>query len=309
MNGRSRCGNIARVLKRALLLFFVVSAFACEGKLDKERFRRRAEKAYIEVNAGWTIIERKIDETVFVRGDQVDRLDVKSMFEDYEKSGKKGSEYFEGWMEARKAEAEARRRTLQQAESDVIPIIKSEKWIRVQDLGAIGPERIRDQIRPWRHEVATDVFAVLGIPEEKLGYRFASIEEVKDAKKSDEEWMKIAIENVRRIVGEQTGEEMVIDDKLRVFDLKNVDGVSGLLLDPKFRLSMVEKFRLSELGAAVPIRNVLIVFDPADFTTIKPIRARARQLYDSQNHPGFRGLLKFDKDIITVLDDGEDKKK
>lgn len=309
MNGSTRCGNIPRVLMRALLVVFVVFAFGCEGKLDKERFRRRAEKAYIEVNAGWTIIERNVDETVFVRGDQIDRLETTAMFDDYEKSGKKGSEYFDAWMEARRQEAAARRRTLEQAKTEVIPIIKSAKWIQVQDLGAIGPERIRDQIRPWRHEVATDVFAVLGIPEEKLGYRFASIEEVRDSKTSDDAWMKQAIENVRRIVGEQTGEEMVMGDKLKVFDLKNVDGVSALLLDARFRASMLEKFQLSELGAAVPIRNVLIVFDPADFTTIKPIRARARQLYDSQNHPGFRGLLRFDKDVIAVLDDGEDKKK
>ncbi len=294
---------------RWLLLLLVVLSFACEGKLDKERFRRRAEKAYIEVNSGWTIIKRDLHETVFVRGDQVDTLDVAAMFEDYEKSGKKGSEYFEAWMAEREAEAEARRRTLEQAKSEVIPIIKSEKWIRVQDLGAIGPERIRDQIRPWRKEVATDVFAVLGIPEEKLGYRFASIEEVKDSKVSDEDWMKIGIENVRRIVGEPTGQEMRMEDKLKVFDLENVDGVSALLLDPRFRANMLEKFTLSELGAAVPIRNVLIVFDPADFTTIKPIRARARQLYDSQNHPGFRGLLRFDKNVVTVLDSGEDKKK
>ncbi|MEQ9496343.1 MAG: hypothetical protein RIT81_05780 [Deltaproteobacteria bacterium] len=294
---------------RWLLLLLVALSFACEGKLDKERFRRRAEKAYIEVNSGWTIIKRDLHETIFVRGDQVDTLDVQTMFEDYEKSGQKGSEYFEAWMAERKAEAEARRRTLEQAKSEVIPIIKSEKWIRVQDLGAIGPERIRDQIRPWRKEVATDVFAVLGIPEEKLGYRFASIEEVKASKVSDDEWMKIGMENVRRIVGEPTGQEMRMEEKLKVFDLTNVDGISALLLDPRFRANMLEKFSLSELGAAVPIRNVLIVFDPADFTTIKPIRARARQLYDSQNHPGFRGLLRFDKNVVTVLDSGEDKKK
>ncbi|MEQ8272212.1 MAG: hypothetical protein RMA76_23150 [Deltaproteobacteria bacterium] len=294
---------------RWLLLLLVALSFACEGKLDKERFRRRAEKAYIEVNSGWTIIKRDLHETIFVRGDQVDTLDVQTMFEDYEKSGQKGSDYFEAWMAERKAEAEARRRTLEQAKSEVIPIIKSEKWIRVQDLGAIGPERIRDQIRPWRQEVAPDVFAVLGIPEEKLGYRFASIEEVKASKVSDDAWMKIGMENVRRIVGEPTGQEMRMEDKLKVFDLKNVDGVSALLLDPRFRANMLEKFSLSELGAAVPIRNVLIVFDPADFTTIKPIRARARQLYDSQNHPGFRGLLRFDKNVVTVLDSGEDKKK
>lgn len=305
----SRCGNIRGVMRRSAIVLVAFALVACEAKLDKERFRRRAEQAYIEVNPGWTIIKRAVDETVFVRGDQIDRLDITSMFDAYEASKKKGSEYFEGWMKERQAEAEARRRTLEQAEKDVIPIIKSEKWIRVQDLGAIASERIRDQIRPWRKQVATDVFAVLGVPEEKLGYRFASIEEVASSKKSDDEWMAIAIDNARQLVGTATGTEMRSDDRLRVVDMKNVDGVSALVLDPKFRRQMLEDFQLSELGAAVPIRNVLIVFDPSDFTTIKPIRARARQLYDSQNHPGFRGLLRFDKDVITILDSGEDKKK
>ena len=303
------CGNIPPVLRTLLLTVALISFVGCEGKLDKERFRRRAEKAYIEVNSGWTIVKREITETVFVRGDQIDRLDVVSMFEDYEKSGKKASTYFDEWMTERRAEAEARRRTLEQARDEVIPIIKSEKWIRVQDLGAIGPKRIIDQIRPWRKEIATDVFIVLGVPEEKLGYRFASLQEVKNSKTSDAEWQEIAIKNINRIVGEPSGDKMHTDERLRVFDLKNTDGVSALILDPRFRRNMIEAFGLAELGAAVPIRNVLIVFDPADFTTTKPIRARARQLYDSQNHPGFRGLLRFDKDSITILDSGEDKKK
>lgn len=298
-----------RAVRRFLVLLALVAFVGCEGKLDKERFRRRAEKAYVEVNPGWTIVKREIRDTVFVRGDQVDRLDVLKMFAEYEASGKKGSEYFETWMEARRAEAEARRKTLEQAKDDVIPIIKSGKWIAVQDLGAIGPKRVRDKIRPWRKEIATDVYMVLGIPEEKLGYRFASIEEVTASKTKPEAWVDKSVVNLNQLVGTATGAEMRTEEKLRVFDLKNVDGISGLVLDPKFRMKMLQDFDLPELGAAVPIRNVLIVFDPADFVTVKPIRARTWQLYDSQNHPGFRGLLRFDKDTISILEPGDGKKK
>jgi hypothetical protein len=72
---------------------------------------------------------------------------------------------------------------------------------------------------------------------------------------------------------------------------------------------MLAQFNLTELGAAVPIRNVLVVFDPTSFVTTKPIRARTHQLYDTQNHPGFRGLLRFDENGVGVLEPGSPKKK
>ena len=49
---------------------------------------------------------------------------------------------------------------------------------------------------------------------------------------------------------------------------------------------------------------MLILFDPDEFTATKPVRARAHQLYDSQNHPAFRGLLLLEPDRVTVLEPG-----
>jgi hypothetical protein len=303
--------SIPSMAKVGLLALLSLSALlGCEGRLDENRFRRRAEKAYIEVHAGWTIIKRDIGETTFVRGDQIDTLDVKALFSEYQASKQSASDFFDAWMANQRKLAEERRRTLEEAKEEVIPIIKSGSWINVQDLGAIGPERMRDQIRPWRKKIADDVFVVLGVPEEKLGYRFASIEEVTDSKDGEMAWLDKAIANIVQKAGTSTGAESMTgnDGRLLAIDFANIDGVSALILDPRFRQSMLAKFNLVELGAAVPIRNVLIVFDPKDFITLKPIAARAHKLYDTQNHPGFRGLLRFDRDFITVLQPAKPKK-
>ena len=297
----------SRVAAVILLGFFVV---ACEGELTEKSFRRRAEHAYMQVNAGWTIVKREATETVFVRGDQVDRLPVGEMFTEYQ-SGKRGaSEYFEAWIAQEEGKAAARRRTLDQAKDVVIPIIKSGAWVRIQDLGAIGPRRIQDQIRPWRHEVADDVFVVLGIPEAKLGYRFASIEEVQSAGAAKDAWLNRAIANLSTVVGRSTdgAREMKRDDgTLLVIDMPNTDGVSGLILDRDFRADILDRFGLEAVGAAAPNRNVLILFDPDEFTATKPVRARAHQLYDTQNHPGFRGLFRLEADSIGILEPANPK--
>ncbi len=294
---------MVRVGKCLLLVLLLAGLAGCEGKLDEKRFRRRAEKAYMEVHPGWTIIKRDIGDTTFVRGDQLDGLDVKKLFAEYQASKQTPSDFFDAWTAEQKRIAESRKRTLGQAKSDVIPIIKSGSWINVQDLGAIGPERMRDQIRPWRKKIADDVFVVLGVPEEKLGYRFASISEVSESKDGEKTWLDQAVANVVMKAGTSTGAVATNgnDGRLLALDFANVDGVSALILDARFRQSMLARFNLTDLGAAVPIRNVLIVFDPKDFITIKPIAARAHMLYDTQNHPGFRGLLRFDRDSITVL--------
>jgi hypothetical protein len=296
--------------KVGLLAILSLSLLACEGKLDENRFRRRAEKAYMEVHAGWTIIKRDIGDTTFVRGDQIDRLDVKALFQQYEASKQTPTQFFDAWMAEQRRISEERKRTLEEAKADVIPIVKSGSWINVQDLGAIGPERMRDQIRPWRKKITDDVFVVLGVPEEKLGYRFASIAEVTESKDGEKVWLDLAVANVVAKAGTSTGAVAMTgnDGRLLALDFANVDGVSALILDPRFRQSMLAKFNLTELGAAVPIRNVLIVFDPKDFITIKPIAARTHKLYDTQNHPGFRGLLRFDRDSISVLQPAKPKK-
>ncbi|MEO1337282.1 MAG: hypothetical protein AAFV29_16690 [Myxococcota bacterium] len=286
-----------------MLVFAVLPA--CEGTLDERGFTRRAERAYIEVHPGWTIVRRHEGQTTFVRGDQSDALNVAELFQRYQQSGQSPSAFFAQWTAAQRALAQKRRRSLAAAKDDVIPILKGGAWIRVQDLGAIGPARVRDKIRPWRQSVASDLFVVLGIPEERLGYRIVSIEEIEQSSTAPQAWVDTAVDNLVRKMGDIEGRDVASpkdDTKLLAFDLDNVDGVSGLLLSPPFRRRMLQKFNLSELGAAVPIRNVLIVFDPANFVTTKPIRARTHELYDTQNHPGFRGLLRFDKDVVSILE-------
>jgi hypothetical protein len=290
----------------------LLAASACSRPLNSADFRREAERAYAEAHPGWTVGHRSDMSTTFVRGDQIDTLDIGGMFAAYQKSGVSGSAFFEKWVGEQEMEAKARRRTLEQAKSDVIPVIKSGSWIRVQDLGAIGPRELHDRIRPWRKDVATDVYMLLGIPEEKLGLRFTSVEEVKDSKENVDAWLDRAVQNLRARVATSTGSEIRgTNNRLLVYDLSGNDNISALILDPSFRQKMLEKFGRDELGAAAPIRNVLIVFDHNELTAVKPVRARAHQLYDTQNHPAFRGLLKFDRSSISIFEPAkpEEKKK
>jgi hypothetical protein len=295
-----------------LALYLLPLVCACSRPLSPDDFRRQAEKAYAEANPGWTVGHRSGMSTIFVRGDQLDTLDIGSMFEGYQKSGMSGTAFFDRWVAEQEKEAKARRRTLEQAKDDVIPVLKSGSWIRVQDLGAIGPRELHDRIRPWRKELATDVFVLLGIPEEKLGLRFASIEEARESSDTIEARLDRATKNLASRVGTSTGSEVRgIGDRLLVYDLSGHENISALILDPQFRQRMLEKFGKEELGAAAPIRNVLIIFDHQELTATKPVRARAHQLYDTQNHPAFRGLLKFDRASIAILEPAkpEEKKK
>lgn len=295
---------------RWLVLSTLVLSTGCETTYNDKTFRKKAEESYREVNPGWMIEKRAPEGTIFIRGDQVDILPVPEMFAAYQASKQDGSDWFEAWKTTQLAEAEARKRTLDQAKAEVIPIIKSGSWIKVQDLGAIGPARIRDQIRPWRKELTTEVYVVLGVPEEKRGYRFASIEEMGTAKEGAEVWLERATENLLKLVGTSTagGASMErADGQLLVLDMPNTDGVSSLILIPQFRDKVLRLFNQPFLGAAVPNRNVLIFFDPDQFTAMKPVRARAHQLYDTQNHPAFRGLLRFDKNSISILESANPK--
>lgn len=286
---------------------------ACESELDEDAFRRKAEQAYADVHPGWTIYRRDADSTVFVRGDQLDRLEVGELWTEYQASDAGGRAFFRAWKEEARADLEARKRTLAQAKRTVLPILKSDSWVRVQDLAAIGPERIQKDIRPWRKEVADGLFVVLGIHEEKLGYRIASIREVETSTVHDEAgWVDQAVANLERKVDidRDPGVEVRRDDgKLLAVDLPNVDGVSGLVLSEDFRKQMLKRFNRPTVGAAAPLRNVLILFDPDEFTATKPVRARAHELYDTQNHPAFRGLLLLEPDRVTVLEPGRPKKK
>jgi hypothetical protein len=300
-------------MRRWMALAGLVVLGACDAELDEESFERAAEKAYAEVNPGWTIYRREDEATVFIRGDQLDRLEIGELWRTYQKSGQGGRTFFTAWKEEARREVEARRRTLAQARRSVIPILKSDAWVRVQDLAAIGPERIQKDIRPWRKEVAEGLFVVLGVPEVKLGYRIASIREVETSTVHDETgWVDAAVDNLERRIAleDDAGVEVRRDDGvLLALDMPNADGVSALVLSPRFRQRVLKRFNKPVVGAAAPLRNVLILFLPDEFTATKPVRARAHQLYDTQNHPAFRGLLRLEPDRVTVLEPGRPAQK
>lgn len=294
------------MLRRRLLsshLALALLCAACARELDPDAFRREAEKAYVEMNPGFAVARREARATTFVRGDQVDTLDVGALYESYKASKLAGPAFLESWRAKAEAETQARRRTLEQAKRVVLPVLKSSTWIRAQDLGAIGPAHLKDRIRPWRREMASDLFMLLGVPEERLGTRFASIEEVKNAPEGEDAWVERALTNLRAQVGTATAS--TLNDSsggILVHDFSGVENVSGLIFDAKFRQGMLEKFGKDELGAAAPIRDVLVIFDASNIAAVRPIRARAHQLHDTQNHPGFRGLIRFDHSTISILE-------
>jgi hypothetical protein len=291
------------------LILGVIALWGCEQPLSPDVFQRRAERTYGEVNAGFGVARRSGQTSVMVRGDQLYSLDTSPLFAEYRQSGRSASAWFEQWQAKLEEDAKARRRSLDQAKDLVIPVIKSGAWIRVQDLGAIGPRDLQDRIRPWRKEITADVYVVLGIPEDLLGLRLASIREVTSSTIGADAWLSRAVQNLVREVATATGSvELRRDDgRMMVLDLPNKDAISGLILDPGFRKKMLQKFELGSVGAAVPNRDVLILFDPDDFVTVKPVRARTHQLYDERNHPGFRGLLRFDQENVSVLEPAHPK--
>jgi hypothetical protein len=297
------------LLHGAFLVALMPSLVACEQKLDAEHFQRKAERLYVEANPGFSIRKRRALVTYFVRGDQVVEWDTAPLFAAYQAEGSR-SAYFDALSERLVKETEARRRTLSQARSEFIPILKSGTWVRVQDLGAIGPRSKQDQLRPWRRAISDDVFVLLGVPEELLGYRYVSVAEVGEAQDSEDELLKLGHENLRRRVKTATGAVELRNDagQLRVLDMPNVDGISARILDPEFRAEMLAKFGLGQVGAAIPNRDVLILFEPDDFTTKKPVRARTHELYDARNHPGFRGLLIFDREKVWELEPANPEK-
>ena len=176
----------------------VVLACACDRKLDERSFRREAEARYVEAHPGWAIFRRDEHATTFVRGDQIDTLDVTALFRAYGERGAPAAAFFGEWTAREVKASEARRRTLEHAASEVLPILKAGTWIHARDLGAIGPEHPRDEMRSWRKEVVSDVFVVLGIPEEKLGYRFASVREVESSTSAADVWLARAIANLEK---------------------------------------------------------------------------------------------------------------
>src|SRR5215831_16934013 len=101
-------------------LLILLALASCTRVLDQDAFRREAEKAYMDAHPGWGIGRREGLVTTFVRGDQIDKLDTKPMFDAYKQSGKSGSAFLGAWIEEQEKEAKARRRTLEQAKDDVI---------------------------------------------------------------------------------------------------------------------------------------------------------------------------------------------
>ena len=293
-----------------LLCVVAFASVACESELDPKMFQRRAEKIFTEVNPGFGIVKRKQMTTIFVRGDQFYYLELAAEYVQYEAEGRKTSAFLDKFRARLQKEADGRKQTLASAESKILPFIKSGSWVDAQDLGAIGSARVRDKIRPWRKKVAEDVYVLLGIPEELLGYRYASIEEMKESKKDAEVWLETGVRNLVQSVKTSTPTPLESSEgKLMVLDYSAVEHVGAFFLDRQTRKDWLERFDLTELGVSVPNRDVLIIFDPSDFVTVKPIRFRTHQLYDNRNHPGFRGLIRIDEDTISMMEPAYPKKK
>ena len=277
---------------------------ACEAELDEPAFARRAERTYLDIHPGWIVVRRIESGTVFARGDQQDILPIADLYAEYQKGHLRASAFFDAYVRAQKELADQRRRSLEQAKADVIPILKGAAWVRAQDLEAVGSPRERAKIRPWRQPISSDMFVILGIAEGRIGYRFASIDEVGTSTVGAAAWLTRAVRNLSAKVGKSEGRasnHSGAKRKLRAVEFEDVDGVSALVLDPGFRKRMLDRFGLPELGAAVPARNILIVFDPSDFETVRAAQAHARGLYETRNHPGLRVLLRFDHDDVSVL--------
>ena len=288
----------------------VASLGACDRDLDEHGFQRRVEQAYVEVNPGFGVLRREPSKSTFARGDQTFSLDTGALYAEYRSSKKSAGSFLDQFSEKLSHEAKARRRSLEQAKDDVIPILKSGSWIRVQDLGAIGPPSTQEQIRPWRKELSPDLFVLLGVPEELLGYRYVSIREAKSATVSEDRWLQRAVANLAaksKSVVDKGVEARGADQRLLVYELQTTEheGLGALILDRAFRTKMLSKFQKDELGAAAPTRDTLIIFDAGDFVAMKPVRSRTHLLYDTQNHPGFRGLLRFDRELVSVLEGGQ----
>ncbi|MBI4821943.1 MAG: hypothetical protein HY791_37140 [Deltaproteobacteria bacterium] len=286
----------------ALTLLFLVAS-GCQPPLDANLFQKRAEKIFVDVNPGFGIARREGMKTTFVRGDQVFALDAGPAFAEYQAKKQPASDFFEAWQRRLEDEAKGRKRSLEQAAADIVPIIKSGKWINVQDLGAIGPKSLQDQIRPWRKKVAEDVFVLMGVPEPLLGYRYVSLHEINESKKPDSEWLDRSIANLAARIGTSTGAELRADDgRLLVIDYAGTEGAAALILDKGFRSRVLAAFNKTEVGAAIPNRDVLVLFDHEDFVAVKPVRARAHQMYQERNHPAFRGLLRISADGLAIFE-------
>jgi hypothetical protein len=294
----------------AFVAFAALAAFAasCESDLDPSAFQRKVEQTFVEANPGFGVLRRDKDKSTFARGDQTYSLDVSALYGEYKASKKGGGAFLSSYGERLSADAKERRRSLEQAREDVIPIVKSGAWIRVQDVGAIGPPSTQEQLRPWRKELGPDLFVILGVPEKLLGYRYVSIHEVKSATVTEQIWLDRATANLARRSKDVLDKAVDVhgsDKRLLVSEIDGQEGVSALVLDRAFRQKLLNRFNKDELGAALPTRDVLMVFDSSDFVATKPARSRAHQLFDTQNHAGFRGLIRFDKDLIAILESGK----
>lgn len=274
----------------------------CQQPYSEERFQKEIEKAYVAADPGWGVYRRKGRLSSFVRGDQLDTVDTEALYKAYQASKQSGSDFVAAWQAEQAAAAKARHQSLETAKDRLILTFKSKNWVTAQDLGAIGPKSDRAKLRPWRKEIASGFYAVIGVPEAKRGYRYASMAEMA-ADPGEEAWMAAAIANAKRRV--QNAEPDALRDKnqkLLVLDFPNEDGVGALILDPAFRRDMLGRFEASAIGAAVPLREVLILFPSEDPLTQRPIRARTHQLFDTQNHAGFRGLLRLEQDSLSILE-------
>lgn len=287
----------------------VVVGGGCDRPMDAPAFRRAIERSYLDVHPGWTLARRKDGETWFVRGDQIDRLKVVELFAAYE-AQKKPAKFIDEWRQAAEARRAARRRSLGQASTSLLPMIKSEDWLKYQELGAIGPAHLRDRIRPWRQPLSGGLYVLLGVPEGDTGIRYASIQEVESSTVAGAKWLERASAYVyARYKDVEPASLHGKDGTLRVLQFGPAEGISALVLSPRFRRRVLGRFGQATVGVAIPTRDHLTVFDAKDFVTLKPIRVRTHALYDAKNYPAFRGLLRMDQNGVSILEPAHPEKK
>ncbi len=294
----------------AATLALALLVVGCARTLDEKELQRAAEKLFVEVNTGFSVAKREPGKSRLVRGDQVYTLDVAALHDGYLASKQSGGDFLDDYRARLVAEAAARRVTVDKAGARLWPYVKGGVWVRAQDMGAIGPPSVQQQLRPWRQPLAEDVFVVLGVSEALFGTRYLTQAELATSPTSGEKWVEAAVKNLAAAVDTATGsvELRAADGRLLVLDMPNLDGVSGLVLDRGFREKMLARFGLPSLGASVPNRDVLILFDPDDVSTRRPVRARTHQLHDERNHPGFRGLLRLSREGLAVLEPAHPEK-
>jgi hypothetical protein len=171
--------------------------------------------------------------------------------------------------------------------SELMPLVRDRHWIRAQDLGAIAPQRMLEDVRIWRKEIGADLFGTMGLPREDGTIRPVTVGEIRGQTKNEEDtWWARALSNLR--IQTRTATPTVIQDdsgKVLVCEWPDVPFVSALIADSTFRQQMLTRFHQDKVGVFVPARDHLILYDLTDFVSVKPAQMKSKMVYDRGVHP------------------------